>query len=198
VDSAADYAACVNGQQLAAAVRDEFSFDLRPIIGRLLIAPLPSGSAARVRAMLLRATGLAVGDRTLLMSRLTVIGGKAAWRNLAIGEDCFINQDCVFDATAPIVIGNNVNFGHGVLVTTSSHRIGTAERRAGLLEPQSVRIGDGAWVSSRAVVLPGVDIGDGAIVGAGAVVTRSVPAHTMVAGVPAREVKRLDATAAAR
>jgi len=169
------------GQRLAAVLHDELSFDPRPVLARLL-----------------RLAGLAVGDRTLIMSWMTIIGGRQAWGNLTIGEDCFINQDCVFDATAPIVVGDNVNFGHGVLVTTSAHRIGTAERRAGLLEPSGVRIGHGAWVSSRAVVLPGVEVGDGAIVAAGAVVTRSVPAHTLVAGVPAREVKRLDETAAAR
>jgi acetyltransferase-like isoleucine patch superfamily enzyme len=48
-------------------------------------------------------------------------------------------------------------------------------------------VGAGARLSSRVVVLPGVDIGEGAIVCAGAVVTRSVAAHTMVGGVPARE-----------
>ncbi len=91
----------------------------------------------------------------------------------------------MFDATAPIVIGENVNLGHGVLITTSHHLTGGPERRGGQLEPKPVRIGDGAWLASRVIVLPGVDVGDGAIVGAGAVVTRSVPPHSVVAGVPA-------------
>ena len=179
--------------KLAVLLRDEFSFDARAAIGRMLIAPLPPGSASRLRTGLLRATGLSIGDRTLVMSRLTVIGGKNAWRNLVIGADCFINQECVFDATAPIVIGDNVAFGHGVLITTSSHRIGAPDRRSGLLVPESVRIGDGAWLASRVVILPGVEVGDGAIVCAGAVVTRSVRPNTMVAGVPAREIRQLDA-----
>jgi acetyltransferase-like isoleucine patch superfamily enzyme len=123
-----------------------------------------------------------------------LIGGHGATRRLQIGADCFINQDCVFDATAPILIGENVNLGHGVLITTSHHLTGGPERRGGLLQPRPVRIGDGAWLASRVIVLPGVDVGDGAIVGAGAVVTRSVPSHTVVAGVPAREIKRLDPT----
>jgi maltose O-acetyltransferase len=166
--------------------------DVRAALGRLLVAPLPRGAASRTRARVLRLVGHSIGDRTLLTSSFMLFGGRGATRRLTIGADCFINQDCVFDATAPIVIGENVNLGHGVLITTSHHLTGGPERRGGLLEPRPVRIGDGAWLASRVLVLPGVEIGDGAIVGAGAVVTRSVPPHSVVAGVPAREIKRLD------
>ena len=60
------------------------------------------------------------------------------------------------------------------------------------MDPKPVRIGDGAWLASRAVVLPGVTVGEGAIVAAGAVVTRSVEPHTLVGGVPARLIRHLD------
>jgi maltose O-acetyltransferase len=166
--------------------------DVRAALGRLLVAPLPRGGASRTRARVLRLVGHSIGDRTLVMSSFMLIGGRGAIRRLEIGPDCFINQDCVFDATAPIVIGENVNLGHGVLITTSHHPTGGPERRGGKLEPRPVRVGDGAWLASRVIVLPGVEVGDGAIVGAGAVVTRSVPPHTIVAGVPAREIRRLD------
>jgi len=166
--------------------------DLRAAIGRVLVAPLPRGAGSRSRARLLRLVGHSIGDRTLLMSSFMLIGGRGAAERLSIGADCFINQDCVFDATAPIVIGDNVNLGHGVVITTSAHATGGPERRGGLLQPRAVRVGHGAWLASRVVVLPGVEIGDGAIVGAGAVVTRSVSPHTVVAGVPAREIRRLD------
>jgi maltose O-acetyltransferase len=46
-------------------------------------------------------------------------------------------------------------------------------------------VGNGCWVGAKSVILGGVTIGDGAIIAAGAVVTRDVPAHTLVAGVPA-------------
>ena len=179
-------------QKLAGVLSEEvIGTDLRAAIGRLLVAPLPRGAASRTRARLLRLVGHSIGDRTLLMSSFMLIGGRGATGRLVIGADCFINQDCVFDATAPIVIGENVNLGHGVLITTSHHLTGGPERRGGRLEPKPVRIGDGAWLASRVIVLPGVDVGNGAIVGAGAVVTRSVPPHSLVAGVPAREIKRL-------
>lgn len=179
----------------AVTMEEVHGIEPRALLARLLVAPLPDGSAGRLRTRLLRLTGLAVGERTLLTSPLTVIGGRGSWRNLSIGTDCYLNQGCVFDATAEISIGDHVAFGHGVLVTTSSHLIGDGGRRSGLLKPEPVRIGNGAWLASRVVVLPGVDIGEGAVVCAGAVVARSVPPHTMVGGVPARVIRALEETA---
>jgi acetyltransferase-like isoleucine patch superfamily enzyme len=140
----------------------------------------------------MRLVGVSIGPRTLLMSCLRISGGAGAARRVHIGADCFINEDCVIDATADVHVGNEVNFGQGVLLTTSGHVIGAPERRAGLIQPQAVHIGDGAWLASRVIVLPGVEIGEGAIVGAGAVVTRSVAPHALAGGVPAREIRRLD------
>ena len=50
--------------------------------------------------------------------------------------------------------------------------------------------GENVWIGAGAIVLKGVNIGDSAIISAGAVVTRDVPAGAVVAGVPARELKR--------
>jgi maltose O-acetyltransferase len=175
------------------AVRDEYvGMDVRASLARVVVAPLPRGAACRTRAQLLRLVGVSIGPRTLLMSSLRISGGAGAARRVHIGADCFINEDCVIDATADVVLGDNVNFGQGVFVTTSGHLVGGPERRAGLIQPQPVRIGDGAWLASRVIVLPGVEVGEGAILGAGAVVTSSVPPHTLAAGVPARELRRLD------
>jgi maltose O-acetyltransferase len=146
----------------------------------------------RTRARVLRLAGLAIGEGTVVASAFALIGGSDASGNLQIGADCYINEACVFDATALIRLGDGVSLGHGVLITTSSHEMGAMDRRAGLLQPRPVTVGDGAWIASRAVILPGVDIGSGAVVGAGAVVTRSVAPNTMVGGVPAVEIRRLD------
>jgi len=111
---------------------------------------------------------------------------------VSIGARCFINQGCVFDASAPIEIGDDVAIGHQVLLTTSGHRMDQAVRRAGALAPEPIRVGRGAWLASRVVVLPGVTVGNGAVVCAGAVVARSVPDNAMVGGVPAKLIRMLD------
>jgi maltose O-acetyltransferase len=180
------------GNKLVAVLRDEFA-GVEPLaaLARLVTAPLPRGGMSRTRTSVHRMLGLSVGSGTLLASSIEVIGGRGSWQNVTIGCYCFINQGCVLDATAAIEIGNDVNFGHDVLITTSGHRVGRPDRRAGALEPAGVRIGDGAWLASRVAVLPGVEIGAGAIVAAGAVVTRSVADNTLVGGVPAREIRRL-------
>lgn len=57
-------------------------------------------------------------------------------------------------------------------------------------QEKPVSIGNDVWIGHGAVVLPGVTIGNGAVVGANAVVTRDVPAYTIVAGVPAKPLRR--------
>jgi phosphonate metabolism protein (transferase hexapeptide repeat family) len=57
-------------------------------------------------------------------------------------------------------------------------------------QAKHVAIGNDVWIGHGAVVMPGVSIGNGAIVGANAVVTRDVPAYTIVAGVPAKKLRR--------
>lgn len=84
-----------------------------------------------------------------------------------------------------ITIGNNVAIAREVLIMDSDAHP-TSDRDM----DRPVRIGDHVWIGSRATILKGVNIGDGAIVAAGSLVTKDVPPRTMVAGVPARIIKR--------
>jgi maltose O-acetyltransferase len=176
----------------ARALHEELQgFDLPTSAGLVALRLLPAGNAARLRGYVLRLFGFTVGRGTLLASPFTLTGGRAARANLTIGSMCYLNHGCIFDAVGPIVIGDDVSLGHEVLITTGAHRIGDASRRGGLVTPQPVRVGNGVWIGSRAVVLPGVTIGDGAIVAAGAVVTKDVAPNTLVGGTPARPIRDL-------
>lgn len=108
-----------------------------------------------------------------------------------LGHDVFVGRGCEFwahSASATITVGDHVLLGPGVLLTTLGH----GHETPGMpVTTQSIAIGEGCWVGARAVVLPGVTLGEGAVVAAGAVVTQDVEAWTLVAGVPARPIKKL-------
>jgi maltose O-acetyltransferase len=183
--------------KLLDVLREELldNLDGPAIASRMLSWPLPTGVGNRTRAQLLRWCGLHIGTGTTVAGPLTITGGRRASDNLRIGRHCFINVGCVFDASNGIEIGDGVALGQQVLMTTNSHASDHPDRRAGALTPQPIRVGDGAWIAARAVLLPGVTVGEGAVVTAGAVVTRSVPPHTMAGGVPARHIKDLKPSA---
>lgn len=177
-------------RHVLAVANDEFlSLDPRAVLARVLMALVPDGVGKRLRAVILRRTGFRVGQGTTVLGHVAVIGGRRASANVVIGARCFINVGCVLDATELIEIGDDVSLGPDVLITTSTHDSRDPHRRAGALGGVPIRIGAGAWIAARAVVLPGVTVGEGAIVAAGAVVTSSVPPHTLVGGVPAMELR---------
>lgn len=92
------------------------------------------------------------------------------------------------------VVLAGVALGPGVLVTSASHVMSSPRRRQGPVEPRPVRIGRGAWVGARAVILPGVTVGAGCVVAAGAVVTKDTEPDTLYGGVPARPLRQLEPT----
>lgn len=111
-------------------------------------------------------------------------------RNIRLGRDVFINAGCKFQDQGGIYLGDRVLVGQNVVLATLNH--GMEPSRRGDLHPAPIRIGNGVWIGANATVLPGVTIGDGAVVAAGAVVTRDVPPLTVVGGVPARVIKKIE------
>lgn len=115
-------------------------------------------------------------------------------RNIHVGKNVFINSGCKFQDQGGIDIGDGALIGHNVVLATLNHGL-TQETRHDLV-PAPIRIGKDVWIGSNSTILPGVTIGDGAIVAAGAVVTKDVPSHTIVGGIPARIIRKIDPAAA--
>lgn len=93
----------------------------------------------------------------------------------------------------PVTIGNHVNLAQGITVTALNHNFSEKDKRIdeqGVSTGQVV-IGDDVWIGANAVVLPNVSIGRHCVIAAGAVVTKDVPDGCVVAGVPAKIIKRL-------
>lgn len=93
----------------------------------------------------------------------------------------------------PVSIGSHVNLAQGITVTALNHNFANADRRIDEqgVSTTPVRIGNDIWIGANAVILPGVEIGDHSVVAAGAVVTKSVPPHSLVAGVPAKIIRQI-------
>ena len=92
-----------------------------------------------------------------------------------------------------VIIGNDVIMAPNVVVYTRNHNssdISIPIKYQGDSPERPVVIGDGTWIGSRVIILPGVNIGANSIVGAGAVVTKSVPDYSVVVGNPGRVVRR--------
>lgn len=111
-------------------------------------------------------------------------------KNIHLGKNVFINYDCKFQDQGGIYIGDDVLIGHNVVLATLNHEE-NPERRENLC-PSPIKIGNKVWIGSNATILPGVTIGDGAVIAAGAVVTKDVSAKTVVGGVPAKFIKKID------
>lgn len=115
---------------------------------------------------------------------------------LRIGDGTFIGHNCRLSIAEAVTIGRHCLIAGGVTIADNDgHPLDAARRRANEPMPaeavRPVSIGDDVWIGAGAQVLKGVTLGDRSVVGAGATVTRNVPSDVVVAGNPARIVKRL-------
>lgn len=101
----------------------------------------------------------------------------------------FINSGCKFQDQGGIYIGDNVLIGHNVVMATINHDLNPYDRH-NIYKP--ILIQDRVWIGSNVVVTQGVTIGEGAVIAAGAVVTKDVEPFTVVGGVPAQIIKKIE------
>ena len=134
--------------------------------------------------------------RNFTLGRGSVIESYACINNavgdVIIGNHTRIGLHCT--VIGPVTIGSHVNLAQGITVTALNHNFEDTGKRIDEqgVSTKPVTIDDDVWIGANAVILPGVTIGTHAVVAAGAVVTKDVPAHSIVAGVPAKVIKRLN------
>ncbi|CAL8096037.1 unnamed protein product [Orchesella dallaii] len=114
--------------------------------------------------------------------------------NIIIGDNFQANFNCVILDCARIEIGDNCLFAPNVQLYAATHHVDALSRQANddyyeLAYP--IKIGDNCWIGGMSVVLPGVTIGNNVVVGAGSVVTKDVPDDCVVAGNPAKVIRRM-------
>ena len=146
------------------------------------------------------ALGAPVSERHALLSgHLGRVGKDAVIRppffcdygyNIHLGEEVFLNFNCVILDVVEVTIGDRTQIGPAVQIYAADHPRDAATRRTGIEFGRPVRIGSDVWIGGGAILLPGVTIGDGALIGAGSVVTRDIEAGQTVTGNPARPRQR--------
>jgi maltose O-acetyltransferase len=106
---------------------------------------------------------------------------------ISIGDDTIIGDHAVLDGRAKLLIGSHVATGSGVHIYNAQHDI---DHEHFIPVFADSIISDYAYIGPRSVLLPGVIIHEGGVVAAGAIVTKDVPPFTLVAGVPAKEIRK--------
>ncbi len=124
--------------------------------------------------------GAVIRDLVEIGNNCVIMMGAVLNIGAVIGEKTMIDMNVVVGGRA--VVGNNCHIGAGAVL-------------AGVIEPPSadpVIIGDNVLVGANAVILEGVKVGKGAVIAAGSVVVSDVEEYTVVAGVPAKMLKKVD------
>lgn len=111
--------------------------------------------------------------------------------NIEVGENFYVNHNCVMLDCAKITFGNNVFIGPNCGFYTAEHPLDVETRNRGLEFAKPIKVGNNVWFGGGVTVLSGVEIGDNVVIGAGSVVTKSIPSNVVVVGNPCKVLKEI-------
>lgn len=143
--------------------------------------------------------GIVIGDRTIVMhgAILHVYNFRELPNaGITIGKDCLVGEYSVIRGQGGVVIGDRVYTSPYTQIIAVNHVFDNPNQPfvdQGITA-EGIIIDDDVWLGSGAIITDGVHIGKGAVIAAGAVVTKDVPPHSVVGGVPAKIIKKIDGT----
>lgn len=126
-----------------------------------------------VRVQALKKLGYEVGNNVYVAPGLT----------MAVGVE---------DLNMKLIIGDRVSLGPNVTLILATHPNFSRLKAFVKHPPRTIIIGHDSWIGANAVIMPNINIGKYCIIGAGSIVTHDVPDYSVVCGVPAREIKKID------
>ena len=170
------------GKRCKISYRNKISFGRTTIIGDNVVINALSKN------------GIITGDNLSIASN-TIIECTGVLRNLGdgliIGNNVGIAQNCFIQVRGKIQIGNNVIFGPNVSIFSENHNFSELDIPINLQgeSRKGIKINDGVWIGTRAIILDGVSLGENSIIAAGSVINKDVPSFSIVGGVPAKVLK---------
>lgn len=151
------------------------------VIVEFLLVTNPLQISSKVRIIVLRMFGAHIEDSVIMRSRVRI---KFPW-NLKIGKNCWVGEGVWISNKGKVEIGDNVVISQESFITTGSHEIYTTMDT--LVSPIVIR--DGVWISSRCIILQGVEIGVNAVITPGSVVYKSLKGNKLYGGNPVKFIK---------
>lgn len=112
--------------------------------------------------------------------------------NIEIGENFYMNVNCVILDGAKVVFGDNVFIAPNCGFYSAGHPLDVEQRNKGLEYAYPIRIGNNVWIGAGVSVLPGVSIGDNSVIGAGSVVNKDIPSGVLAVGNPCKVIRELN------
>ena len=146
----------------------------------------------QLRVVLLRCFGARIGKNSNVLNVRFINIDRKGFKALQCGEDCFIGDETYLDLADDIIIENSVTIAEHVFILTHTN-VGFKDHPLQKHFPPftaSVRIRKGSFIGINTSILPGVQIAEKAFIAAGGVVDKDVEPETLVAGVPAKIVRR--------
>jgi maltose O-acetyltransferase len=162
--------------------------DLKAVPWRVAVNTLASAPwlPALARVAIYRRAGMDVSWHSVVQP-----GAYIRAHELTVGHHSTVNYGCVFDNRARVTIGERCGIGMRVQFVTTTHDPSNPAVRAGVGSIAPITVGDGVWIGSGAILLPGIAVGDGCVIAAGAVVKDDCEAHGLYGGVPAKPLREL-------
>lgn len=113
--------------------------------------------------------------------------------NIEIGENFYVNHNCVILDAAKVTFGDNVFIAPNCGFYTAGHPLDVEQRNKGLEYAYPITIGKNVWIGGGVQIMPGVTVGDNTVIGAGSIVTKDIPSGVIAFGNPCQVIRKITA-----